>query len=185
MIPRRQIEPGFIEITGSYLSFFVSSIDDTFMEYLTKAVTQTKEFFVHQKKLGLKKVDILEEPEFSGRMKFKMLSPLLLIKQEGQKVRFIKPGDEDLVTVFAEQLVEQCNNAYGTSFQNSDIHLELDQNYMEQRRKVTRLLTIRNINYRTILTPIFLEGEKELIRFAYVNGIGAKTQYGLGMLAEI
>ena len=30
-----------------------------------------------------------------------------------------------------------------------------------------------------------LEGEKELIRFAYNNGIGAKTQYGLGMLAEI
>jgi hypothetical protein len=37
-------ELGFIEITGAYLSFYVSSGDDAFIEYLAKAVNQVGEF---------------------------------------------------------------------------------------------------------------------------------------------
>jgi CRISPR-associated endoribonuclease Cas6 len=181
MIPDRKIELGFVEITGKYLSFFLSSVDTTFMEYLVKAVNFAGEFVVHEKKFPLKKVEVLEEPEFSSGMKFRMLSPLLLIKTEGKTVTFIRPDDGDLGEVFGSRLVEKYNTLYRASFTNKDIAIRLDQDYLERRKNLTRLLTIRNINYKTIFSPFFLDGEEELIRFAYNNGIGDKTHYGLGM----
>ncbi|MCP4153791.1 MAG: CRISPR-associated endoribonuclease Cas6, partial [bacterium] len=185
MIPSRRIEFGFINITGNYLSFFVSSVDETFLEYLAKAMNSSGDFSVHSKKFRLKKIDFIEEPEFSTKMKFRMLSPLLIITRENNKARFLRPDDDDLNEEFSTQLANQCNELYQTHFKPGDIKLTLDQSYIERKKTLTRLLTIRNINYKTIFAPIWLEGEKELIRFAYNNGIGAKTQYGLGMIDAV
>jgi CRISPR/Cas system endoribonuclease Cas6 (RAMP superfamily) len=77
--------------------------------------------------------------------------------------------------------VEKYNTLYRASFSRKDIVFRLDQDYRERGKNLTRLLTIRNINYRTIFSPFFLEGEEKLIKFAYNNGIGDKTHYGLGM----
>lgn len=181
MIPDRKIELGYIEITGKYLSFFLSSVDVTFMEYLVKAVNFAGEFVIHEKTFALKKVEVMEDPEFSSGMKFRMLSPLLLIKTDGKKVNFIRPDDGDLGEVFSARLVEKYNTLYRAAYSAKDIHFRLDQDYLERKKNLTRLLTIRNVNYRTIFAPFYLEGEVDLIKFAYNNGIGDKTHYGLGM----
>ncbi len=182
MIPERKIELGFIEITGKYLSFFISSIDVDFIEYLVKALNSEEQFLVHEKRFPLKKIEILEEPEFEEVMKFRMLSPLLLIKVEDEKPVFLRPGDSDLGDVFSEGLVKRYNTVHRTMFKPGDIRFELDQHYMERKRKLTRLLTIRNIHFKTILAPFFLRGAPELIRFAYHSGIGEKTHFGMGMI---
>lgn len=182
MIPVRNIEYGFIEITGTYLSFFVSSIDDTFMEYLVKAFNHAGEFSVHNKTFKLKKIEIVEDPEFFSEMKFRMLSPLLLIKEVNGKAVFVRPEDSDLDDIFSRQLVEKYNTLYRTGYESKQIKFELDQDYLERRKSLTRLLTIRNINYKTIFAPFHLKGETDLIKFAYTGGIGVKTNYGLGMI---
>lgn len=185
MIPERKIELGFIEITGSFFSFFVSSLDDTFMEYLVKALNKAGEFSVHNKSFKIKKIEMVDLPEFSPEMKFRMLSPLLLIREEGRKAVFVRPDDGNLNDIFSSQLVEKYNTLYRTAFTPKQIRIELDQEYLERKKSQTRLLTIRNINYKTIFSPLYLKGEVELIKFAYINGIGAKTHYGLGMIDTI
>ncbi|MCP4218087.1 MAG: CRISPR-associated endoribonuclease Cas6 [bacterium] len=182
MIPDRNIEYGFIEISGNYLSFFASSIDDVLMEYMVRAINAAGEFSVHGKRFSLRKVELLEEPVFQAEMKFRMMSPLLLIKQEGKSIVFIRPEDSDLNDIFRNQLVKKYNKIHGTRFKPDDITIFPDQSYLECKRNMTRLLTIRNINYKTIFVPFMLRGDEELIRFAYINGIGSKTQYGLGMI---
>lgn len=185
MIPDRKIELGFIEITGTYFSFFISSVDDTFMEYLVKALNHAGAFSVHNREFKLKKVEVVDAPEFLPEMKFRMLSPLLLIKEEDRKAVFVRPDDGDLNDVFSRQLVEKYNTLYRTAFTPKQIKFELDQEYLERRKSLTRLLTIRNIHYKTIFSPFHLKGEVELIKFAYMNGIGAKTHYGLGMIDTV
>jgi len=182
MIPGRKIEYGFIEITGTYLSFFVSSVDDTFMEYLVKAFNHAGVFSVHNKIFKLKKIEVVEDPGFLPEMKFRMLSPLLLIKRVNGKAVFVRPEDGDLGDIFSRQLVGKYNTLYRTGYESNRVTFELDQDYLERRKSLTRLLTIRNINYKTIFAPFHLKGETELIKFAYTNGIGAKTNYGLGMI---
>lgn len=185
MIPQRQVETGFIKILGNFLSVFVSSEDDAFIEYLVKSINQQKELTIHSHKFPLKKIEILEEPEFEPVMRFRMLSPLLLVTVEDDKPRFIRPTDADLNDVFARHLVENVNRLYKKEFRPADIELQLDQGYMERKHVLTRLITVRGINYKTIFAPIRLKGERELMRFGYRRGLGFKTNFGFGMIEAV
>ena len=78
--------------------------------------------------------------------------------------------------------MEKYNTLFRTGYESKQIKFALDQDYLERGKSLTRLLTIRNINYKTIFSPFHLKGETDLIKFAYTNGIGAKTNYGLGMI---
>jgi CRISPR-associated endoribonuclease Cas6 len=182
MIPERRIEPGFIEIKGNFLAIFVSSVDDTFMEYVVQSIIRKRSFHIFQYRFPLKKVDVLEEPEFKPEMRFKMLSPMLLVKIENKKPRFVQPEDGDLADVFSAQLVGGYNYHYQGNFKASDIHFFPDQDYMERKPNLTKVITIKNVHYKTIFLPFTLQGNEELIRFAYYNGVGASTEYGFGMI---
>ncbi|HLP48417.1 MAG TPA: CRISPR-associated endoribonuclease Cas6 [Candidatus Kapabacteria bacterium] len=185
MIPGRKVELGFIEITGTYLSFYVSSCDDSFIEYLARAVNRVGEFPVHNKKFKLKKIEVIDPPQFSAGMNFRMLSPLLLVRLKDDKVVFVRPGDNDLNEIFSTRLAAKYNALFKTNYTGKDIVIQLDQGYIERKKNLTRLLTIHNIDYKTIFSPIRLIGAADLIKFAYDNGIGEKTQYGLGMIETV
>jgi CRISPR-associated endoribonuclease Cas6 len=185
MIPKREVELGFIKVKGNYLALFVSSIDEIFMEYLIKSINHQKKFSIYGRTFMLKKVEILEEPEFASETRFKMLSPLLLIKREKDKLHFVRPGDSDLSDIFASHLVEAYNNQYRENYVPPDIKLIPDQDYLQRKRTSTKLVTIRNIHYKSIFCPFTLKGEIDLIKFANNNGIGAKTHYGFGMIEVV
>ena len=185
MIPKREIELGFIIIKGNFLALFVSSIDETFMEYLVKSFNHQKKFPIHNRTFKLMKIEIIAEPEFKAEMQFRMLSPLVLIKEENGKIRFVRPGDSDLSDIFAAQLVGDYNRYYQGNFLTSDIKLIPDQDYLQRKKTLTKLITIRNIHYKSIFSPFILKGEIDLTRFAYNNGIGAKTHYGFGMIDTV
>lgn len=186
MIPERVVETGFIRIMGNFLSLMISSADDVFIEYLVKAVNRQKSFSIYNHTFPLKKVEVLDEPEFTSPMHFKMLSPLLLFKEEDGGTVFLRPWESDVNKVFAAHLVENYNNSpYAETtgqFRTGDIKLELDQEYAARKKNLTKLFTIRSVHYKTIFSPFSLKGEEELIRFAYHNGIGFKTNFGFGMI---
>jgi CRISPR-associated endoribonuclease Cas6 len=185
MIPERKVEPGFIKIKGNFLALFLSSLDESFMEYLVKAISQQKKFAVAGRQFKLKKIEVTEEPEFEQEMRFKMLSPLLLIKKVDNQPYFVRPGDSDLSDVFALHLVEEYQRLYGESFPPAAIRFIPDQDYLERKRELTKLVTIRNVHYKTIFCPFSLAGEIDLIKFAYHHGIGAKTHWGFGMIQGV
>lgn len=182
MIPERRIEPGFIEIRGNFLAIFVSSVDDELMEFLGKAINRKRSFHIFQNRFPLKKIEVLEEPEFTPDMRFKMLSPMLLVKVENKKPRFVQPEDPDLADVFSHHLVGGYNRHYQGEFKSSDIVFLPDQDYMERKPNLTKVITIKNVHYKTIFLPFSLQGKEELIKFAYYNGVGSSTEYGFGML---
>jgi len=185
MIPEREIETGFIKIYGNFFSLFVGSADDACIEYLAKAISTRKTFPIYTNNFEVKKVEVLDEPEFSSAMRFKMLSPLLLIKVREGSPYFVRPLDPDFNDVFAAHLVKQYNAVYNTQFQASQIQIIPDQEYIERKKNISKLITVRNIHYKAIFCPFLLKGDEALIRFAYHNGIGDKTNYGFGMIEEL
>jgi CRISPR-associated endoribonuclease Cas6 len=185
MIPNRVIQPGFIKINSSYFSLFVSSVDDTFMEYLVKSLYSSKKFPIFTNSFEIRKIEIIESPVFSNSMKFKMLSPMFLAKKEGDKIVFLRAEDDSLNEYFTKELINSAKKYFKNDLTSNSIKLTVDQNYLEQKKKTSRFFTIRNINYKTILAPIYLEGDIELIKFAYENGIGSKTFYGFGMIEPV
>jgi CRISPR-associated endoribonuclease Cas6 len=160
-------------------------VDEVFMEYLAKGVKQKKEFPLFQHRFPLKKLEILDPPEFDSPMRFKMLSPLLLIKVQNKKPSFVRPEDGDLSDVFAAHLAGSYNANHDSRFKGSDIKFIPDQEYLERKRSLTKAITVRNVHYKTIFCPFSLEGEPKLIQFAYENGIGTNTHYGFGMIEVV
>ncbi len=185
MVPERIIEPGFIEVKGNFLALLVSSTDETFMEYLVKAVNHQKEFRIFNHTFPLKKLEVMEEPEFSEGMRFKMLSPLVLMVAGNKNVRFLRPEDGDLNNVFAAQLVNNYNEHHDSHYQTGDITFTPDQNYIERKRSLTKSISVKGVIYKAIFVPFALTGEIDLIRFAYHNGIGFNTHYGFGMIETV
>ncbi len=182
MIPERTIELGFIHVKGNFLSIYIASADETFMEYLAKSIALQGRFQIFTHTLSLKKMEILTDPEFTPEMRFKMLSPLLLIKVENKKARFIRPDDPDMSDIFAHHLVDQYHHFFPGRFLPADIKIILDQDYIQRKSVLTKAITVRNVNYKTIFCPFTLKGEPELIQFAYHNGIGVNTHFGFGMM---
>jgi len=185
MIPERRIEPGFIEILGNYLSLFITSTDLDFIEYLVKAFNSTKSFPLFEHQLKLKKIEVLEPPPFTEHMRFKMISPMLLVKIENKKPRYLLPDDPDLGQIFATQLVGDYNRYRESNFKTSDIKILPDQAYVERKRNLTKAITVHNVHYRAMLFPFALAGDIELIKFAYNNGVGSATHYGFGMIESV
>jgi len=182
MIPERIIETGYIHIKGNFFALWISSDDDEFIEYLVKAINHQNSFSIYSHQFKLKKIDMIEEPTFKTAMNFKMLSPMLLAISENEKTRFLRPTDSDLSNVFGAQLILNFNDFYKSKLQPSDITFIPNQDYMERKKNLTKLITVREVHYKTIFCPFTLSGDKELIRFAWRNGIGIKTNYGFGMI---
>lgn len=182
MIPERTIEPGFIHIKGNYFSLFLASADEIFMEYLVKSIALQGRFQIFTHTFPLKKLEILTDPEFTQEMRFKMLSSLLLIKMEDNKPHFLRPEDSDLNDIFAHHLVTRYHERQPGKYSPEDIKFSLDQDYMQRKPVLTKSITVRNINYKTIFCPFSLKGEPDLIQFAYHHGIGDNTHYGFGMI---
>lgn len=185
MIPERTIEPGFIHVKGNYFSLFLASADETFMEYLVKSIALQGRFQIFTHTFTLKKLEILTDPEFTHEMRFKMLSSLLLIQMEDQKMRFVRPEDTDMQEIFANHLLERFHERQPGKFSSNDIKIILDQDYMQRKAVLTKAIMVRNMNYKTIFCPFSLHGEPELIQFAYHNGIGDNTHYGFGMIETV
>jgi CRISPR-associated endoribonuclease Cas6 len=195
-IPEREVEPGFIRVMGNFLALQVSSADDVFIEYLVKAINTQTFFQIYTHRFPLKKIEILQEPDFSDRMKFKMLSPMMLIQVEDNIPRYVRPDDTDLGDVFSDCLIKAYRLQNGRRWKGEDdtgdinvssrdIKFQLDQEYVERKSTLTKLYTIRNVHYKTIFSPFFLAGKTELIKFAYHNGIGEKNHYGFGMIETV
>jgi len=182
MIPKRSIEPGFLKIESSYFSIFLTSVDNRFMEYIIKAFYTKMYFPIFTDKYKIMKIDIVDEPEFKSPMKFRMLSPMFLAKHKNGKITFIRAEDSDLNEYFSKELINNRERYFNDKLNPDNIKLYIDQHYLESKRRTSRFFTIRNINYKTILAPVYLEGDIELIKFAYENGVGSKTNYGFGML---
>lgn len=181
MVPHRQIELGFIKVLGNFMSLFVSAVDGAFVENLIQALYFQRDFRIFQTVVTVQKIEILEEPHFSEEMHFKMYSPLLLMQQSERKVHFVRPDDGNLNEVFRANLLERFARVYPGGPER-EVRIQLNQDYLENKKVKTKLTTIRGIHYKSILSPFVLKGDTELIRFAYQGGIGDKTHYGFGMI---
>ncbi len=180
-IPQREIKEGFIYIKGTYLALFVSSVDDFFIQQLIAALEREKKFSFLQQDFAVLKVEIVAEPEWREKMEFTMLSPLLVIRKNKKKVKFLLATSLELEAALRENLLARYQKLFPGEKTNFDFRFYLNQDFLMSSADVHKLITIRNIHYKTIYAPFFLEGNSELIRFAYYAGIGDKTSYGLGM----
>jgi CRISPR-associated endoribonuclease Cas6 len=139
----------------------------------------------------IKNAELIPAPVFMEKMKFMLLSPLVLStrreRQGEMRQYYLRPEDgDDINRIITLNTRNKFQIMYGKE-NTSALRLSWDEGYLKKNRRVTKKVTIDEngqypIDIIGMQAPFTLEGEPELIRVGYECGFGEKNAMGFGMV---
>lgn len=138
--------------------------------------------------------EILPDPVFTNKMKFILLSPMVLstLKERNGKMQqyYLRPEDkDDIDRVLTKNLLNKKGLLNRNQVIDDYCNLTWDEEYLEKNNRITKKITINEngrypIDIIGIQAPFTIQGDPELIKVGYECGFGEKNSMGFG-LAEI
>ncbi len=176
----------------SLVHLTVSSPKAEFIEHLVIRLMQEPFVWVGRELFRLEKVRKLDPPEFSGDMRFIMLSPLVCTtkRESEQRPQYLIPGDKEFERVLLENLCLKYQVLHGRpcACNSEPFSFAIDQAYVERMNgKIQKLTTLNEgrrdeTKIKGTLAPFRLQAPKELIEVGYDCGFGEKNSQGFGMV---
>lgn len=153
-------------------TFFVSSPEIQLIKRLIDGMRDKPEiaFGMHIRELILRPT-----PQFSGRERFHLQSPVLIKREIENTVQFFFPEDSSS----DQYLTETMKHKMRLAGIEEPIHMQFDPNYLHPRKK---LIDYKGIKNKGTLCPVIIEGSPEAIGFAWDVGIGNSTGIGFGAI---
>ena len=180
---KKIIKNNFLSLDGR-ISFYFSSPNKNLILNIIDGFLEDKEVSFINQKLIISKVELLSNEKFVEKMEFQTLSPLYAktLKKNGNKqIQWDLTPGERFFTALENNLVKKYINFYNLS--RTDKRIKIYSNMKKVKRK---RISIKNGNettfHRSFLMDIILEGDLDLIKFAYDCGLGEKNSMGFGML---
>lgn len=166
------------------IDFLISSPDDYLIRSMVDGFLNDLTVNFAGEKLIVEKIELLKLPKFENKMNFKTLSPIISrTKKEvdgKMKTRDLAPGDH-----FFRNLE---NNLINKFCKYNDLD-KLDKDikiYSEMRNVKSKRISIekgeKQTFHRAYMMDLILEGDLDLIKFAYDSGVGEKSAQGFGMV---
>lgn len=169
------------------IDFLISSPDDYLIKSLVEGFLNDLTVNFIGEDLIIEKVELLPVPEFEEKINVKTLSPIISrTKKEidGElKTWDLAPGDH-----FFKNLENNLIYKYleYNDLESTDKKITI---YSQMRNVKGKRITIDNGNeqtfHRAYLLDLILEGDKDLLKFAYDAGLGEKSGLGFGMVKVI
>lgn len=177
------IKEGFLSQNG-VIDFLISSPDDYLIKSLVEGFLDDLTVNFIGENLFVQKVELLPIPDFKDKITVKTLSPIIVrTKKEidgNLKVWDLAPGDK-----FFKNLEKNLINKY-LKYNNLDETDKKIKIYSEMRSVKSKRISIEKGDERTFhrayMMDLILEGDKELLKFAYDAGLGEKSALGFGMV---
>nr|WP_041446446.1 CRISPR-associated endoribonuclease Cas6 [Pseudothermotoga thermarum] len=166
-------------------TWFVSSINDDFLKAFMSSLLQKPYLEICGENFEIVEIEVPTNIEFSSRMKFKMLSPMVLsipVEFKGKlSHKYLVPSDPEYQNAFERNLKKKFMAIYGKESTGS-VKIYPDWEYISSRSKITKLIQIKDTFIKACLFPFEVEGDVELIKIGYEAGFGEKNAMGFGMV---
>jgi len=145
----------------------------------------------------IESIDTLDEPEFSDKMKFRLVSPMVLSTKtdENSKPYYYRFNDDitQINKVFNQNLKNKFRLITNNYYNNEDLLFEWDKEYIEktkEERRLTSLIKVQaqgkpEISIKANRLPFTVTGPAELIKAGYYAGFGSHNSLGCGMAKVI
>lgn len=177
------IKDGFLSQNGM-IDFLISSSDDYLIKSLVEGFLDDLTVNFIGEDLFVQKVELLPVPDFADKINVKTLSPIIVrTKKEidgNLKVWDLAPGDQ-----FFRNLEKNLINKY-LKYNDLDETDKKIKIYSEMRNVKSKRISIekgdKKTFHRAYMMDLILEGDKELLKFAYDAGLGEKSGLGFGMI---
>lgn len=185
-IPKRRIVKDGIIAKDGVISFYISSPNDFLIKSLVDGFLEDLEISFQNQKLTIQKIEALKTPEFSSKSEFKTLAPIIVrTKKEidGElKIWDLAPSDKFFKSL-ENNLIKKYikfNNLTKTD-KKINIYIYSDMNFVK-RKRISINKGNATTHHRAYMMDLILEGDLDLIEFAYDVGIGEKNSMGFGMI---
>ena len=187
-IPNRNIESNRIKILSDEIELTVSMISDKAIEHFIIGMFENQRMKLfdieNEAEFLIKTVEMIPEPDFSGKVNFKTISPIVLTKRTIYKGKesayYMSPEDEDYSLYFISNLTEKYKSYNGGEINGKKINSFAYNG--DCRSKMIRLKENKEefTNVRGYVFRFSLEGDRELIKFGYEAGFGKQCSMGFG-----
>lgn len=183
---RRITEDGIIAKDGRF-NFIISSPNEYLIKSLIEGFLDDLIVQFRDKELFIEKIELLRELDAESKMEFKTLSPIIVRKKkeiDGKlKIWDLAPGDE-----FYRALENNLIKKY-LKFNNlveTDKKINIYSEMKSVKRKRISFNKGPNTTFnRAYMMDIILEGDLDLIKFAYDCGLGERGSGGFGCISLI
>ena len=146
---------------------------------------------------SIEQIESLPAPGFYDKMKFRMLSPLILSTKQQYKgklkqyyFRYYDPIDE-INRVLNINLLSKYEIIKNKKYTGAGVEIKWDEKYIQRmnakKKRLTKKVTVRkgeliNIDIIGNQLPFEIEGDTELIKVGYQCGFGEKNSLGFGLV---
>lgn len=183
-IPKRRIVKDGIIAKDGVISFYISSPNDFLIKSLVDGFLEDLEISFQNQKLTIQKIEALKTPEFSSKSEFKTLAPIIVrTKKEidGElKIWDLAPSDKFFKSL-ENNLIKKYIKFNNLTKTDKKINIYSDMNFVK-RKRISINKGNATTHHRAYMMDFILEGDLDLIEFAYDVGIGEKNSMGFGMI---
>lgn len=183
-IPKRRIVKDGIIAKDGVISFYISSPNDFLIKSLVDGFLEDLEISFQNQKLTIQKIEALKTPEFSSKSEFKTLAPIIVrTKKEidGElKIWDLAPSDKFFKSL-ENNLIKKYIKFNNLTKTDKKINIYSDMNFVK-RKRISINKDNATTHHRAYMMDLILEGDLDLIEFAYDVGIGEKNSMGFGMV---
>lgn len=183
-IPKRRIVKDGIIAKDGVISFYISSPNDFLIKSLVDGFLEDLEISFQNQKLTIQKIEALKTPEFSSKSEFKTLAPIIVrTKKEidGElKIWDLAPSDKFFKSL-ENNLIKKYIKFNNLTKTDKKINIYSDMNFVK-RKRISINKDNATTHHRAYMMDLILEGDSDLIEFAYDVGIGEKNSMGFGMV---
>lgn len=183
-IPKRRIVKDGIIAKDGVISFYISSPNDFLIKSLVDGFLEDLEISFQNQKLTIQKIEALNTPEFSSKSEFKTLAPIIVrTKKEidGElKIWDLAPSDKFFKSL-ENNLIKKYIKFNNLTKTDKKINIYSDMNFVK-RKRISINKGNATTHHRAYMMDLILEGDLDLIEFAYDVGIGEKNSMGFGMI---
>jgi CRISPR-associated endoribonuclease Cas6 len=167
--------------------WFVSFYEDEFAEKLVHGALSDSEMFCGMR---VERIEQQTTPDFGEKYKFKVASPVFIKGKQTANGKpphhflFNEPEADVLMSATLIHKMDAANReAEKEIFNETDkqVKVAFDREFAAPKIKLVR---IKNIDHKTSICPIIVEGTTKAIQFAWNVGIGNGTGSCFGSLKE-
>lgn len=186
-IPKRKMVEDGIIAKNRVINFYLSSPNDLLIKNIVNGFVDNLEVKFKNETLNVTKIEALKTPEFSKKSEFKTISPIIIRDTQeinGKTKRIdLAPSDKFFKGIEANLIKKYCmfNN-----IEKTDKKIKVYSEMANVKRKRITIPKGPNTTYhRAYMMDLILEGDLDLIEFAYDVGLGEKNSMGFGMIRFI
>ena len=187
MMDKYQVTNDRLQILAPEIRLVVSFYPIQALEPFVRGIFTNQEFIIGDRKnkagFRIKTIEKETEPEFTDRMKFRLLSPLHISRRDPSdpgKTTHLPPEHKDFESLFFNNLVDKYN-AYmpRRNFPLNDLSFNL---LSRPRSKVITIKagTPQESRLKAWLFDFSLQAPPELIKTGYYAGFGKANSQGFG-----